>query len=205
MNLLMISGDRQIVVGEKGPFYSMQREFSKYFERIDVLVPKPGGPAKVTQIHERVFFHPAPKAGEGLARHVRSKGRALIEAHGHGLIVSHDYGRFAGGRGAASLAKRFGLPHVSELHHVPGEPFAENFRERMERFLTKVYVAWAKKRVSAFRVVNHGSMPRLLRDWGVGEDKILVLPSQYLDFQVFHPDGPTLDERFERARSAAEI
>ena len=32
MRLLMVSGDRQVTIGERGPFHSMQREFSRYFE-----------------------------------------------------------------------------------------------------------------------------------------------------------------------------
>jgi glycosyltransferase involved in cell wall biosynthesis len=113
------------------------------------------------------------------------------------LVVSHDYGRFANGRGAAWLARKFQRPHVSELHHIPGEPVAESFGERLERFLARCYVAWAKGRVTAFRVVNPGPMPRLLRSWGVPDDKIAVLPSQYLDLQVYSPAGETSSERFD--------
>jgi hypothetical protein len=36
----MVSGDRQVVVGEKGPFWSMQREFSRHFGQVDELCPK---------------------------------------------------------------------------------------------------------------------------------------------------------------------
>ena len=38
----MVSGDRQVVIGERGPFWSMQRHFSTFFDRVDVLVPGPG-------------------------------------------------------------------------------------------------------------------------------------------------------------------
>ena len=31
MKLLMVSGDRQVAIGEKGPFDSMQEEFSRHF------------------------------------------------------------------------------------------------------------------------------------------------------------------------------
>ena len=70
MNLLMVSGDRQVVVGERGPFWPMQQEFSRYFERIDVLVPRPDRPVTVTTIHDNVHFHPAPvgRAGKPYAR-----------------------------------------------------------------------------------------------------------------------------------------
>ncbi len=197
MNLLMISGDRQIVVGERGPFYSMQAEFSRYFDRIDVIVPRPDGPVKVTQIHGNVHFHPAGVASRKQKGFVSSKGRELLDAHGHRLIVSHDYGRFAGGRAAYRLAKRAGVPWVSELHHIPGEPIAESWGERLERGLARLFVAWAKNKVTAFRVVNHGPMPRLLRSWSVDPERIEVLPSQYIDFEVFHPGGGRLEETYD--------
>ncbi|MBL4771612.1 MAG: glycosyltransferase family 4 protein [Planctomycetes bacterium] len=188
MNLLMISGDRQIVIGEKGPFYSMQAEFSRYFDRIDVICPQPSGPIKVEKIHGNVHFHPADVPSSGMKGFVKRKGAQLLREHGHGLLVSHDYGRFANGRGAAWLAKKFNLPHVSELHHIPGEPVAESMGERLERFLAKRFVAWARSRVTAFRVVNPGHMPRLLQSWGVPREKIAVLPSQYLDLTIYTPE-----------------
>ncbi|MFT5199202.1 MAG: glycosyltransferase involved in cell wall biosynthesis [Planctomycetota bacterium] len=197
MNLLMISGDRQIVVGEQGPFYFMQAEFSRYFDRIDVICPQPNAPIKVSQIHGNVNFHPADVPSRGMQAFVQKKGAELLNAHGHSLIVSHDYGRFANGRGAAWLAKKFDLPHVSELHHIPGEPIAESFRERLERFLAKRYVSWAKHRVTAFRVVNPGHMPRLLQSWGVPREKIAVLPSQYLDLSVYSPGGAKPEEAYD--------
>ena len=47
----MVSGDRQVAVGEQGPFFAMQREFSRFFERIDVLCPRPDGAVTVRTIH----------------------------------------------------------------------------------------------------------------------------------------------------------
>ena len=47
MRLLMVSGDRQVAIGERGPFHAMQRIFSRHFERIDVLCPRPDRPVSV--------------------------------------------------------------------------------------------------------------------------------------------------------------
>ena len=88
----MVSGDRQVVLGEKGPFFSMQREFSRHFERIDVLCPRPPRKPVVATIHERVHFHPAEEPPARSARWIARTGESLIAEHGHGLIVSHDYG-----------------------------------------------------------------------------------------------------------------
>ncbi len=190
MRLLMVSGDRQVVLGEKGPFFSMQREFSGHFERIDVLCPRPPRAPTVTTIHERVHFHPADVPPSRSARWIARTGAALIAEHGHGLVVSHDYGWFRNGVGSAALARKTGVPYVSEIHHVPGHPFAANWRERFDRSLARRYVRWAKDRAAAFRVVNHGEMPPLLERWGVPREKILVLPSLYIDLAVFRPESP---------------
>ena len=162
MRLLMVSGDRQVVVGEKGPFYWMQREFSKHFERIAVLVPKPAKPASILEIHERVHFHPSPGPRSRAANWIARKGAELLSEHGHDLIVSHDYGWFRNGVGSAALSRRSGVPYVSEIHHVPGVPFAANWRERFDSSLARRYIRWAKDRAAAFRVVNAGELVPLL-------------------------------------------
>ena len=195
MNLLMVSGDRQVVVGEKGPFWSMQREFSRHFGRIDVLCPRPAREVVTASIHGNVFFHPAPVARRGLSgggavvRWIGEQGARLVREHGARLVVSHDYGTFTNGRGAWRITRGTGVPFVSELHHVPGHPVAADGRERVEKLLTRAYVGWAKSRALAFRVVNATEMPALLRTWGVPDDKVVVLPSQYLDLGVFTPEA----------------
>jgi glycosyltransferase involved in cell wall biosynthesis len=187
MRLLMISGDRQVVLGEKGPFYAMQREFSRHFERIDVLCPRPPRAPTVLSIHERVHFHPAEVSPRRSAGWIAKAGEALVREHGHALVVSHDYGWFRNGVGAARISKRTEVPYVSEIHHVPGHPFASSWRERFDRSLARRYVRWARDRAAAFRVVNANEMAPLLSKWGVPREKILVLPSLYLDLAVFRP------------------
>ncbi len=78
MRLLMVSGDRNVAVGEQGPFYSMQREFSRHFERIDVLCPQPDREVVCTTIHDNVHFHPAPPHFGGVEVNVVVDG-----AHAH--------------------------------------------------------------------------------------------------------------------------
>ena len=190
MRLLMVSGDRQVVVGEHGPFDVLLREFSRWFERIDVLCPRPERAPSVLRVHDNVHFHPADCSRGAQARFVEQRGGELVREHGHALIVSHDYGRFANGIGSARVSRATGVPYVSELHHVPGHPVAADLRERAEHALARLYVRWARSRVRAFRVVNEVEMPQLLARWGVPADKIVVLPSLYLDLEVFRP-APT--------------
>ncbi len=199
MKLLMVSGDRQVSIGERGPFYSMQAEFSRHFERIDVICPRPPGTPTVSCIHERVFFHPASSGRLAQVGYILRKGRELVETQGHSLIVSHDYGWFYNGLGSARLSAATGVPYLSELHHVPGHPRAADLRERFDKLVARAYVAWARSRTPAFRVVNRGEMPDLLTSWGVPQSQILVLPSLYIDFDLFHPSQPEAgEERFDQ-------
>lgn len=194
MNLLMVSGDRQVVVGEKGPFWSMQREFSRRFGRIDVLCPRPAGPVTTRVIHDRVHFHPAPVGRAGMVRWIAREGTRLVREHGASLVVSHDYGTFYNGRGSWRISKATGVPYLSELHHVPGHPIAADWRERVEKLAVRAYVRFARERAIGFRVVNATEMPELLRSFGVPDAQIHVLPSQYLDLDVFRPAGETGSE-----------
>ena len=189
MRLLMVSGDRQVAIGERGPFHSMQREFSRYFERIDVLCPRPERRVSVRTIHERVHFHPAECGRSGMVAYITRRGSELLAEHGHALIVSHDYGWFYNGLGAARLSRLSGVPYLSEIHHVPGYPVPADLRERFDRLVARTYVRWARGRARAFRVVNQAEMPPLLERWGVPREQIVVLPSLYIDLEVFHPSA----------------
>jgi glycosyltransferase involved in cell wall biosynthesis len=187
MRLLMVSGDRQVARGERGPFFALQRELSRHFERIDVLAPRPEGEVRVRAIFERVHLHPAACPRLAMPRYIASKGAELIAAHRHALIISHDYGWFYNGVGSARLSRATGVPWISELHHVPGHPVAASWRERRDRAIARLYVRWARRRARAFRVVNSVEMPELLASWGVPRGQIEVLPSLYIDLAVFAP------------------
>lgn len=197
MRLLMVSGDRQTPVGEIGPFHVMQAEFSKHFERIDVLCPRPPKPQTTSVIHERVFFHPADCGRLGMRSYIARRGTELIREFGHAVIVSHDYGWFYNGLGSAAVSRATGVPYLSEIHHVPGYPKAADRREAFDRFVAKRYIRWARSRAAAFRVVNAGEMPPLLRAWGVPEEKILVLGSLYIDLDLFAPPAEPVAPRWD--------
>ena len=195
MKLLMLSGDRQTATGEQGPFWHMQREFSRWFERIDVLSPKPDGEPRLERVFDRVHLHPAEVGRAGMLRYLKRRGAELIGEHRHDLIVSHDYGWFYNGLAAAALTRRTGVPYLSEIHHVPGFPVAADRRERLDRRIARTYVRWARDKAKAFRVVNRGQMPGLLESWGVPREQIVVLPSLYMDLELFQPDAAARPER----------
>jgi glycosyltransferase involved in cell wall biosynthesis len=156
-----------------------------------VLCPRPPAPPKVAKIWERVHFHPAPCSRVGMLAYLKRRGAELLTEHRHELVVSHDYGWFYNGLAAAALSRAHGVPYLSEIHHVPGFPVAANVKERIDRAIAELYVRWASDRAAAFRVVNSAEMPPLLERWGVPREKIVVLPSLYIDLDVFSPPAPT--------------
>jgi len=122
---------------------------------------------------------------------IKRRGAELIAEHRPDLIVSHDYGWFYNGFGSAALSAGSGIPYLSEIHHVPGVPVAADKREVFDRWVARRYIGWARSRARAFRVVNSTEMPALLRRWGVPDEQIAVLPSLYIDLELFStPPAP---------------
>jgi glycosyltransferase involved in cell wall biosynthesis len=186
MNLMMIGGDNLLARGIKTTQYQMLRHFSRHWDRIDILCP--GGPGTVERVvHDNVFVHPSPLARLLYPLHVVRRGRALLRERSYALVVSHDFGLFYTGLSAAWLVRGAAVPLVSEIHHVEGYPIAASLRERVYRLAARLYIPWMARRAAAIRVVNHVEIPVYLRALGVPVEKILVLPSLYLDFGQFHP------------------
>ena len=184
--LLMLSGDRDLTTGRHGPFHTTLEGLAAEFDRIDVLSPRAEG-ARTADPFPDVCVEPAPTSRLRQSAWMRRRGAELLKRHAHRLIVSHDYGIFANGRAAARLSGRFGTPYVSEIHHVPGHPKRAQWWEPLERQVYRAYVRRVARRATAIRVVNRREVPDLLVDWGVPRERILVLPSAYIDREVFAP------------------
>ena len=182
----MLSGDRDVTTGRHGPFHTTLEGLAGEFERIDVLAPRADGATKVAP-YAGVRVEPAPVSRLGQSGWMRRRGAELLRRHGHGLIVSHDYGIFANGRAAARLSHRYGTPYVSEIHHVPGHPKRAQWWEPLEQLVYRAYATRVARRAVAIRVVNQREVPDLLARWGVPTERILVLPSAYIDREVFDP------------------
>ena len=185
-SLLMLSGDRDVAAGRRGPFYYTLEGLSREFDRIDVLTPNVPN-AQACTIHDGVHVHPSPGGRLWHARWLIRRGRALAAERRYHLIVSHDYGIFSNGIAAARLSRQFGVPYVSEIHHVPAHPRRAQWWESAAKLGYRSYVGFAAGRARAIRVVNRQQVPELLRQWGVPSEKILVLPSAHVDREVFHP------------------
>jgi glycosyltransferase involved in cell wall biosynthesis len=168
----------------------MLRWFAPHWDRIDIICPRPAGPPSLSELYGNVFLHPSPWPTALQPFFILKAGRALFRERAYDLVVSHDFGFFYNGLGAWLLTGGSGVPYISELHHIEGYPFALTRRELLSRYAARLYVNFAKRWALAFRVVNRAEMPGLLREWGVGEGKILYLPSQFLDFEIFTPHPP---------------
>jgi glycosyltransferase involved in cell wall biosynthesis len=187
MNLLMFSGDSAIAQGQDGAFYQMLRRFARHWARIDILTPSAPGAANRV-LHERVFVHPSPWHRALQPLFIRHKGAQLLSERHYAVVVSHDFGFFYNGIGAWWLLRdKPHLPLISEIHHIEGYPIAVSWREHLWRQAARVYLPLAARRVAAFRTVNRREVPDFLRQLGIPEAKILVLPSVYLDFEILQP------------------
>lgn len=185
MNLLMLSGDRSLAAGERGPFHAMLKEFSGYWDRIDIICPKV--PARrVETVHGNVWVHSSPLGRWLQPAYIVAEATRLSRARRYDLVVSHDYGLFYNAAGARVLQRRLGVPWVSEIHHVDGFPRANGFRQRYRRLAGYGHVRLATSRVAAFRVVCR-QVGGLLGRWGVEPSKVALLPSLYLDLERFSP------------------
>lgn len=184
---MMISADRWVVAGEQGPFANTLEGLSRHFERIDVIGRRPE-----QRVHERVFgnvwLHHPHSGKLRTSAYVRRRGIELAGERPYGLITSQDDSPFLHALGAYGIWRRTGIPVLSELHHVRGYPRAASARERFDLWFTRRYVAWARRWVRGFRVVNAGEMPALLEAAGAPREQIHVLPSLYIDLDTFRPD-----------------
>lgn len=196
MNLLMFSGDSSIAQGRDGAFYQMLRRFSQHWSRIDILTPSASGAAERI-IHDNIYVHPSRWHRALQPLFIRQKGAQLLAERNYDLIVTHDFGFFYNGIGAAWLLRgKTHPPLVSEIHHIEGYPLAVSLRETLWRQAAKLYLPYAARRVAAFRVVNQREVPEFLRHLGIPDEKIWVLSSVYLDFEIFKP-LPNISKQYD--------
>jgi glycosyltransferase involved in cell wall biosynthesis len=185
--LLMLSGDSSIANGTDGAFYQMLGRFSAYWQRIDILTPAAKN-ATARTIHGNVFVHPAPHHRLLQPYFIKRRGEELFKEHHYDLLVSHDFGFFYNGIGAAWLLQGKGVPLVSEIHHIEGYPIATNWREILWRRAAELYLPFIAKRGAYFRVVNEDVASQLAA-LGIPREKILLLYSLYLELETYQPQN----------------
>lgn len=191
MKLLMISGDRSILHGKRGPFWYTLQEMRKHWDRIDIICPR----APVKRVAEKhhsvpasdgggeVHFHPSPHGLWYQPFWILKRGKELVAQHHHDVMTVHEYPPFYNGMGARLLARYTGVPFVMEIHHIVGYPRAASISEAIGRVFSRWVLPRHVRRAHKVRVVN-AHAKELLTAWGVDPGKLQIVPSFYLDREL---------------------
>lgn len=190
--ILMISGDRSLAGSKRGAFYNTLEEFHKYWERLDIICPRTKAlvsnsqTPNVKNIFRNVFLHPSPWPLFFQPFWILKKGLEIFREQKFDLMTIHEYPPFYNGIGARLLWNKIKIPYVLEIHHIVGYPKAADLKEKFYKFLTELFIKEDSKKAIALRVVNKQVKERLIK-WGVQENKIKLIPSFYIDLDIFKP------------------
>ena len=185
----MISGDRSILQGKKGAFWYTLEEFSRYWERIDIITPAVAEKNQMpktknqtsVQVFPKVWFHPSPWSLWSQSKWILKKGKELIGEHHHDVMTVHEYPPFYNGLGALRLHNATKIPYMTEIHHIVGYPHAASFTELIGRWMSRVWLPrWGTSMAMKVRVVS-GEVSKILKEWLVPDTKIVFLYSIYLN------------------------
>lgn len=193
-NLLMISGDRSLAEGKRGAFYHTLEEFSKHWNRIDVITPR-AGHRRISVLFGNVHVHPSPWPIWLQPWWILKKGKKVFRAEKFSVMTVHEYAPFYNGIGARMLWRAIRVPYVLEIHHIPGYPLAAGFKEWMYCRLTGMFIAFDAKAAAKVRTVNKKQAAEFLVAAGVPAAKIAYVPSIYIDFSKIptEPVQPNVD------------
>jgi|SRR3989344_1913937 len=184
MKLLIISGTRSIAEKKSGAFFDNLKEHSKYWDRIDIIVPKTK--QKIFELYGNVFIHSSNKPLVLHPLFIKEKGEELFYKEKFNVVTVHEYPPFYNGLGAYLLYKKIKVPYVLEVHHIVGIPRAANLKEKLYCFLFRKLAKLDSKNSIAVRVTNRSTC-EILSGWGVQPEKIKIIPSFYIDTKLFKP------------------
>jgi glycosyltransferase involved in cell wall biosynthesis len=181
----MITGDRVLAQGKRGPFYYMLEEFSRYWDRIDIICPKTE--QKVSNVHGNVYIYSSDKPIVFHPFFILKKGLEIYKKEKFDLFTVHSYPPFYNDIGGHWLHKKIKIPYVLEIHHINAYPRAEDFKQWIYKILIKLFIKCFTKKAQAVRVVNQKQVPEFLKKVGVKKKKIKYIPSAYIDLDIFSP------------------
>lgn len=208
----MITGDRNLAQGKKGPFYYMLEEFSKHWERIDIICPRVFNNPAIAgdrtseaiqhQPFNNVFIH---SSNLPLIFHpffIKNKGIEIYKEQKFNLFTIHSYPPFYNDIGGMWLYKKIKVPYVLEVMHITGYPKAGNFKEWLYKILTKLFIKKFAKNAKIVRVINQSQVPEFLIKLGIDKEKIKYIPAFYIDFEVFKPNslafgGTSINKKYD--------
>lgn len=196
MKLLMITGDRALAQGKRGPFYYMLEEFSKHWNRVDIICPQvPSNKKQVTNLHGNVFVHSSSWGILLQPWFILKKGLEIFKKQKFDLFTIHSYPPFYNDVGGMKLYKKIKVPYILEIMHITGYPKAGNFKEGFYRGLTKLFIKKFIKNAKTVRVINEKQTPQFLKKLGVNKEKLKYIPAFYIDFNIFKPEN--LEKKFD--------
>lgn len=185
MKLLMIAVGRILAQNKRGPLYYMLEEFSKYWERIDVICPRTE--QGTYNIHGNVYVHGFPKLMQRQPWFILKKGLEIYKKEKFDLFTVHNDPPFYNDIGGCWLHKITKIPYVLEVMHIIGHPKTASFKEWLYKLLERLFVKFFAKRAKAVRVINKKQVPEFLKKAGVPEKKIKFISASYIDFDIFKP------------------
>lgn len=181
-----LGGGRDLVRGKRGAFYNTLEEFHRYWERIDIILPRiKNDELRITNLFGNVFLHISPYPLIFHPLWFLEKGQKLHREHHFDLMTVHDFPPFYNGLGARLLWHKIKAPYVLEVHHIPGYPRSGSLKEDWYRQAWKIFAQWNASKALAVRVVNQKETPEFLKQYGVPAEKIRYIPSSYIDLDVF--------------------
>ncbi len=188
MRLLMITGDRSLAQGKKGPFHYMLEEFSQYWERIDIICPRiQNSKFKIQNLFDNVYVH---SSNMPLILHpffILKEGKKAHKKHKFDLFTIHSYPPFYNDIGGLWLHKTTKIPYISEIMHITGYPKSGNFKEWFYGIATGALIKYFTKNSKAIRIINQNQTREFLRKSGIAENKLKYIPAFYIDLDVFKP------------------
>ncbi len=194
MNIIMITGDGAIAYGKKNIFYEMLEEFSKHFNRIDIICPS-NEKGKVICIHDNVYLHPSKitrKLHLDFLLHcqfAKKKIKELVSQREYGVISAHIVPPlFNQASAGLEMSEKLKIPVVMELMHVAGYPKAFSWQETFEQKTLIRFFKKNKKRIKHVRIINEFELEKFISDHDLVEkEKLFNVTSYYLDFTMFKP------------------
>lgn len=185
--LLFISGDTALAQGKKGPFYYMLEEFSKYWDRVDIICPKTT--QKIFNVYNNIYIHVSNKPRIFQSWFILKKGLEIYKQEKFDIFGIHSYPPFYNDIGGKWLHNKIKTPYVLEVMHITGYPRAGDLKEWFYKILTKIFIKFFSRKASAVRVINQNQTAKFLMKSGVKKDKIKYAPAFYIDFDIFKPEN----------------
>jgi len=182
----MISGDRSLAEGKHGAFYNTLEEFHKYWDRIDIICPRPAD-SITKQVFDNVFIHSSPWPLIFQPWWIYLEGRRILK-NGSYFMTVHEYAPFYNGLGAYLLNLTTHALYIIEIMHIPGLPKAGSLKEQVYKWLTEFFIATDVRKARAVRVINQKQTKDFLIHAGVPASKIHYIPAFYINLDIFKPE-----------------